>query len=667
MRGFMEVGDDNRELDAITPDIGQIQVSKKEIKKPVSIEQNIKPAINQGMVGSILSGRYQIKELLGKGGMAEVYLATDTQKNMDVAIKILKDELTNDEEFIRRFDTEAKAASSLSYPNIVKVYDVGQEGKLRYMVLEYVNGISLKELIQKNGHLDWEVALPIAIQIGLALDNAHKNGIIHRDIKPHNIIVTPELIAKVTDFGIARAASANTVTLSGRNAMGSVHYFSPEQARGGIVGEQSDIYSLGILIYEMLTGKVPFDGDTSVSIALKHIQQAPVPPKNINPEIPEGLNNIIMKCIQKSTDLRYKKVRELVDEMDAFMIDPDGMYGFVDTTDDRSKTSVIRPFDKEPNFNKLRELESTINQKNKLKSKERILIFSAIALTVLILAGAGYYAYKWLTTNITTPDADYSVENYIGSKIEDVKKKLDNAKITYVVAYEQNDTVAQGIVFYQSISQGLSMRPGGASSITLKVSSGKDTVRLGDYKGKNYKLVESELTQILLLKVKIVKQLSGEIPKDSVIGTTPGAGNDVAKGGEVTILVSDGLVNVNIPSILGKTRTEALLMLEESYLKVVSEALLGSDPNLPEDQQYVIGIDPAPGTEVKALTGVIITLGSYDDYLNSTLPVVTPTPTLAPTSVPTLAPTVTPKPTPTHSVTPTHAPTPTSSGSNNDG
>ncbi|MHB1484200.1 MAG: Stk1 family PASTA domain-containing Ser/Thr kinase [Saccharofermentanales bacterium] len=569
--------------------------------------------------GSVLNGRYKIKELLGEGGMANVYLAMDKQQNIEVAIKVLKAELTNDDESNRRFDTEAKAASSLSYPNIVKVYNVGQDNQLRYMVMEYVHGVSLKELIEKNNHLDWELAIPIAIQIGLALDNAHKNGVIHRDIKPHNIIVTPEFTAKVTDFGIARAASSATVTLSGKNTMGSVHYLSPEQARGGIVGEQSDIYSLGILIYEMLTGQVPFNGDTSVSIAMKHIQQVPVPPIEINPDIPKGLNNIVMKCIQKSTALRYKKVHDLVGEMDAFMIEPDGVYGFVDQTENNSKTSDLQGVDRESNFSKLRELGILINQKNKARGRERIAVIFATIIAAGIIAGLGYYSFQRLSAQITSNNGDYIVENYIGSKIEDVKKKLDDAKINYDIFYEQNDTIAQGLIFSQSVQQGFSMRIDGMSSIILKVSSGKNTVRLGDYKGINYKLVETELTQVIGLKVKIVRKLSGDIAKDNVIETIPGAGNDVPKGGEVTIVVSDGLMNVKIPDILGKTRADAIKMLDENYLKVISEVLLGNNPDLPEDEQYVIGIDHAPGTDVAALTGVILTLGSHDDFLQTSI------------------------------------------------
>ncbi|MHB8962520.1 MAG: Stk1 family PASTA domain-containing Ser/Thr kinase [Saccharofermentanales bacterium] len=631
MKGFLQVGNDDAKISSDPAADGRQETTG-----------DISASSGNGEVeiGTTVGNRYRIIRLLGKGGMADVYLAADMQKNKEVAVKVLRRELTNDEEFIRRFDTEARAASSLSYPNIVKVFDVGIDGNLRYMVMEYVNGISLKELIIKNGCLDWEVALPIAIQVGLALENAHKNGIIHRDIKPHNIMITPDFIAKVADFGIARAASANTVTLTGNKAVGSVHYFSPEQARGGIVGEQSDIYSMGILLYEMLTGKLPFNGDTSVSIALKHIQELPVPPMEINPRIPKGLNDIILKCIQKSSENRYSKARNLVDELDAFMIDPGGSYGYVEHPDERAETTRITALRREPNFSKLREIEASKTKRKKVRMRETIIIAISLLITAGILYQATVFAIGFVKKAISNPVAEYTVENYVGSKVEDVKSKLEEANIKYEVFYEQNETVSSGLVFFQSVPKGLSMRPGGASAITLKVSSGKDTVRLGDYSGKNYKLAESELTQVLGLKVTITKELSGEMPRDNVIETIPGPGNDVPRGGEVTLVVSDGLINVTVPAILGMSRADALLLLEENFLKVASEALLGSDPNLPEDKQFIIGCDPAPGTDVKALTGVLITLGSYEDYLHLILPEVTATPSPSPTPIPSPTPVI---------------------------
>lgn len=588
---------------------------------------------NSDHEGHMVADRYRIVRLIGEGGMGYVYLANDTYEGTDVSIKILKPELTNDEEFIRRFDTEARAASSLSYPNIVKVFDVGMQSGMRYMVMEYVEGISLKELIVKNKYLKWEVALPIAIQIGLALDNAHRNGIIHRDIKPHNILITKDFIAKVTDFGIARAASANTVTLSGNKAFGSVHYFSPEQARGGIVGEQSDIYSMGILLYEMLTGKLPFNGDTSVTIALKHIQEKPVPPKVIDPEIPAGLNNIVMKCIQKSISLRYSTARELVNELDAFMVDPEGQYGLIEEISQEAGTTRVTALGREPNFGKLRELEEQKRRRKRVRIREAAIIFVALIITGFALYKAAIFSIDWIKNQISSPTAEYTVETYIGSRIDDVKAKLDTAKIGYEVIYEQNETVDPDVVFFQSVPKGLTMRPGGASVITLKVSSGKDTVRLGDYTGRNYKLVESDLTQVLGLKVIIQKKLSGEMAKDNVIETIPGAGNDVPKGSEVTLIVSDGYVNVVVPDVRGMKRNAAIEVLEEAFLKKGNEALIGTDQNLPEDEQYVLGTDPAPGTEVKALTEVVILLGSYKDYQNIEIPVFTPTPSPDPDAV----------------------------------
>ena len=254
--------------------------------------------------GTLIGNRYCIVRAVGQGGMAQVYLATDQQTGGPVAIKIMKDDLSRDQEFIKKFDTEARAASSLDHPNIVRVLGYGQDGDLRYIVQEYVEGSTLKDLISQRGMLDWKVAVPLVIQIGLALEHAHRRGVIHRDIKPHNILITRDMVAKVTDFGIARAINSNTITLTSGVTFGSVHYFSPEQARGSLVSEKSDIYSLGIMLYEMVTGQVPFDGETSVAIAIKHLQETPQPPSAVRPGIPVGLDRIILKCIRKSTATR---------------------------------------------------------------------------------------------------------------------------------------------------------------------------------------------------------------------------------------------------------------------------------------------------------------------------------------------------------------------------
>ncbi|MDD2375722.1 MAG: protein kinase, partial [Eubacteriales bacterium] len=325
--------------------------------------------------GVLIDGRYVILKPLGHGGMAHVYLAEDRETGGQVAVKVMKDDLTDDPEFIKRFDTEARSASSLDHPNIVKILGYGQDQDLRYIVQEYVEGNTLKELIQQRGSLDWQLAVPLAIQIGLALEHAHKRGVVHRDIKPQNILITSDLIAKVTDFGIARATNANTITLTSGVAFGSVHYFSPEQARGGIVSEKSDIYSLGILLFEMLTGKLPFDGETSVAVAIKHLQELPPPPSSYQAELPPALDQIVLKCIQKSPESRYQDARELVDELDAFMIEPNGIYGVISgNTDWEGSTTAIGLQRAESNFGKIREIEKSIQERRRSRYRDTAIV-----------------------------------------------------------------------------------------------------------------------------------------------------------------------------------------------------------------------------------------------------------------------------------------------------
>lgn len=278
-----------------------------------------------GLEGKIIGNRYEIIEKIGNGGMATVYRAKDMTLKRNVAVKVLKDEFTTDEEFIKRFNIEAQSAASLTHPNIVSIYDVGNEESIYYIVMELVQGKTLKQIIDEDGVLPWKWSLNIAIQIASALETAHKNNIVHRDIKPHNIIITEDGIAKVTDFGIAKAVSNSTITAFG-TTIGSVHYFSPEHARGGFTDAKSDLYSLGVVMYEMLTGRVPFDADTPVSIALKHMQEKPVEPIKLNPAIPYSVNKIILKAMQKDTNLRYQSATEMLRDLSLALKDPEGHF-----------------------------------------------------------------------------------------------------------------------------------------------------------------------------------------------------------------------------------------------------------------------------------------------------------------------------------------------------
>ena len=273
--------------------------------------------------GKLIGNRYEILEKIGNGGMATVYKAQDQILKRYVAVKVLRDEFTTDEEFIRRFNTEAQSAASLTHPNIVSIYDVGNEGNIYYIVMELIQGKTLKQIIDEDGVLPWKWSIDIASQIASALETAHKNNIVHRDIKPHNIIITEDGVAKVTDFGIAKAVSNSTITAFG-TTIGSVHYFSPEHARGGYTDAKSDLYSLGVVMYEMLTGRVPFDADTPVSVALKHMQERPIEPIKLNPAIPYSVNKIIMKAMEKDLNLRYQSATEMLRDLNMALKDPDG-------------------------------------------------------------------------------------------------------------------------------------------------------------------------------------------------------------------------------------------------------------------------------------------------------------------------------------------------------
>ena len=289
-------------------------------------------------LGMLIGSRYEVLEKIGTGGMSDVYKAKDQKLNRLVAVKVLKQEFSENRNFVSKFRVEAQAAAGLMHPNIVNVYDVGEEGGIHYIVMELVEGITLKKYIEKKVRLTTKEAISIAIQVAMGIEAAHNNHIIHRDIKPQNIMISKEGKVKVTDFGIAKAASSNTIT---SNVMGSVHYTSPEQARGGFSDEKSDIYSTGITLFEMLTGRVPFNGDTTVAIAIKHIQSPMPTPRDFVPEIPISVENIVMKCTQKSPDKRYQSMGEMIKDLKHSLMNPDDIIAHVDYSDDTAKTRVI--------------------------------------------------------------------------------------------------------------------------------------------------------------------------------------------------------------------------------------------------------------------------------------------------------------------------------------
>jgi serine/threonine-protein kinase len=331
------------------------------------------------LTGKVLGNRYILLEKIGEGGMALVYKARCQLLNRYVAVKILKSEFTTDDEFIKKFKRESLAAASLSHPNIVGIYDVGEQDGIYYIVMEYIQGQTLKDYIKKMPRLSYEEALKIIYQIALALDHAHRNGVVHRDIKPHNILITDEKIVKVTDFGIARAASSVTMTNTG-TVMGSVHYFSPEQARGGFVDLRTDIYSLGVVMYELLTGALPYDAESPVTVALKHIQDSPVEPLHVDSSIPRAVNDIVLEAMEKDMTMRYQTVREMIDDINEALNNPEKELRHHDISNDTTRVIPVGE------INEALEKDKTVKKK-RIWPKILIAVLGLVMLTGLFIYG----------------------------------------------------------------------------------------------------------------------------------------------------------------------------------------------------------------------------------------------------------------------------------------
>lgn len=580
---------------------------------------------------TIIDDRYRIIRPIGQGGMASVFLAEDLTNGEAVALKVMRDELTNDPEFVRRFATEARAAASLDHPNIVKVLDYGQDGDVRYIVQEYVEGETLKDMIRREGGLDFRLATPLMIQIGLALEHAHQREVIHRDMKPQNILITEDMVAKVTDFGIARASSMNTITLTGGVVMGSVHYFSPEQARGGEVTTRSDLYSLGIIFYEMLTGELPFDGESSVAIAIKHLQEFPPAPSYYVADLPKALDDIVGRAIQKNPAARYKSAREFIDELDAFMVDPNGVYGVIPQIASRAEatsTSALGVPTRKNNYNKVRDIDRTYNKRRSSRYRDTAIVvaISAVAITLLALLTV------WLVRNFSgsekpTENNELILDNFIGREINDEQvierlNELQSAGMEIELLYRVDESVLSGVIFRQEPESdgSLTIRPQGQKLI-LYISSGQDSVVVPDVVGDTRVMAEQKLRTEGFLPY-FTPEFSDTVAEDVVIRTIPASGSELPRGENIEVIYSSGPENVVVPNLLDLPIETARSLIEERGLIVGSEVSFTGDP-VPENDKYVIKQSPAANTEVPARTPITLEVGTYDDLYNYKNPTTT--------------------------------------------
>lgn len=554
--------------------------------------------------GKLLGNRYEIIEKIGNGGMATVYKATDKVLKRNVAVKILRDEFTTDDEFIKRFEVEAQSAARLTHPNIVSIYDVGVDGNLYYIVMELIQGKTLKEIIVKEkGPLPWKWSINVSIQIASALEMAHRNNIIHRDIKPHNIIITEDGVAKVTDFGIAKAVSNSTITAFG-TTIGSVHYFSPEHARGGFTDAKSDLYSLGVVMYEMVTGRVPFDADTPVSVALKHMQEEPVEPIELNPNLPIAVNKIIMRALQKDTTLRYQTASEMLVDLKKSLKDPEGDFVEELEYDPTAKTQVI-------DTNAYRDNKQTKNSSGKkdgkfktfVKTHKGLSIFIGLLLLFVLSLGG-----TMLVLNLTNPP-EVAMPNVVGLSKEEAQKEIENVKLKFEIEKEEyNKDVPEGFIISQDptyMEKFNKVKQGSTVKVVVSKGEEKTTVPkvVGMEKDKAVKALEDAK-----LKVEIVEESSKKVQEGYVISQETSPDTEAFAGDTIKIHVSTGVEKATVPGVIGKSQADAKKTLEAQGFVV---AVTTSEDSSKENG-IVLKQSLDSGKTVEKGSTVTITVNSYE-------------------------------------------------------
>lgn len=557
-------------------------------------------------IGMMIADRYEILEKIGTGGMSDVYKAKDHKLNRFVAVKVLKQEFSENANFVSKFRIEAQAAAGLMHPNIVNVYDVGEEGENHYIVMELVEGITLKKYIEKKARLSVKEAVSIAIQVSMGIEAAHNNHIIHRDIKPQNIIISKEGKVKVTDFGIAKAATSNTIT---SNVMGSVHYTSPEQARGGYSDEKSDIYSLGVTMFEMLTGRVPFNGETTVAIAIKHIQEEFPSPREYVGEIPVCVEQIVLKCCQKSPDRRYQSMSELIADLKQSLISPDEDFVKVADPDEEASTRMItdrdmvqikRQSESRDSMDEAMRLKKDVRDRDRDRDRdsdryyeddededwddeedydpkmEKITTILAVVAALLIgcilifLVGRtmGVFSFGAPNEELRAQEKEQvEMIRVVGMHVDEAKKALLDLGLTPEIKYEESGSYDAGTVLRASVGDGLMIDKG--TNVVLTVAEAVEGVQVPNVTGKSQTEAESVLTKEGFV-VTVVESPDATVEKGVVISQSPEAETKAASGSNITIRVSQGADDnkVRVPKVIDMTEMDATAVLMENGLAV---------------------------------------------------------------------------------------------------
>lgn len=576
-------------------------------------------------IGKRLDGRYEIHELLGVGGMAYVYKAYDNIEKRWVAIKILKEELAGNSDFLRRFRNESKAIAVLSHPNIVKVYDVSFGDRIQYIVMEYIDGITLKQYIEQQGEIKWREALYFTVQILRALQHAHEKGIIHRDIKPQNIMLLEDGTIKVTDFGIARFSQAETQTMTDK-AIGSVHYIAPEQARGGYINDKADIYSVGVMLYEMLTGQLPFVADNAVSVAIMQMQAEPTPPSRINPSIPKGLEEITMHAMEKNPAQRFPSAADMLEDVERFRRNPEIVFHY-DEQVDRAYAGTSADIygnvqqnaaPQKYNDNYEYEEEYVRSQNSNRASKIILGIVAAVVFVAGIVgviylvkgkganSGSGFLSFlPGFSTSSTTSD-EIVLPKFVGMIYDtDIKDNPDYADFTFEITYGNVPSKQPGEVLRQTPAAGINVKKG--KTVSLTVNGEAEQVVVEDVKG--YKQQDAyDALKALNLSPKIQAVADDDTAVGYVVKTDPAAGSTVSTGTTVTIYVSSGpsTESAVIPNIVGYQYSTAKEELEAAGFVVTAEY----DDESDKDENTVLSVSPNEGEKAKKGSVVTVTVSS---------------------------------------------------------
>ncbi|HEX2985547.1 MAG TPA: Stk1 family PASTA domain-containing Ser/Thr kinase [Caproiciproducens sp.] len=547
--------------------------------------------------GKRLDGRYEIHELIGVGGMALVYRAYDIIDDRIVAIKILKDEFLGNDEFIRRFKNESKAIAVLSHPNIVKVFDVSFGDRIQYIVEEFIDGITLKEYLDQQKEIKWKEAIHFTIQILRALQHAHEKGIVHRDIKPQNIMLLQDGTIKVTDFGIARFSRSETRTMTDK-AIGSVHYISPEQARGDLTDEKADIYSVGVMLYEMITGRLPFEADNAVSVAIMQLQADPRPPKEINPSIPDGLEEITLKAMQKNPIQRYQSAAEMLHDIEAFRRNPSISFQYKYFIDEKptkyiDAINAVKNTD-QPVYNDNYEYEEEADGNAPKKKKSiAVLVIAGIAAAFLIVAiGFGLAALFHSFNNGTS---DVPLPNFVGKTFTEVQQDQKNKNFKFVTETQVDASKKVGVILNQNPIAGSIVKSN--SEVTLVINGGGQTLTVPDLTNKTQDEAVAALNK-LNLPYEIYTVEDDSTQEGHVKNTNPPAGTKVVAGSSVIKLyISTGKSNeqVAVPSVIDQSLEDAKSSIIAAGLTVGS-VTTRDDSTKPKNT--VLETSPLPGVKL---------------------------------------------------------------------